>query len=215
VIRVKVYWPPWFAQRHGTGERQEWSARSCCRAAIAANGKAVPGVGARTLRRMMEAGERRRDFDRVVAFVDAIVAIAITLLVLPPADLTASVGDRPVGDLLRAHEGEFGAFALSFLVIARLWFVQNRFLRDVVAPPRGLNALLMLWTSTIVFLPFPTGLLPEAGSQAVTKLLYIGTVGLNTALVTAMALLVRRDPAATGGQRPPTPPGPRSTRSSC
>jgi len=156
---------------------------------------------------MTETGERRRDFDRVVTFVDAIVAIAITLLVLPLADLTTSVGERPVVDLLRAHEGQFGAFALSFLVIARLWFVQHRFLRDVVVPPRGLQALLMLWTATIVVLPFPTGLLPEAGSQTVTKLLYIGTIGLNTALVTAMALLVRRDPAATAGQRPPDPVG--------
>ena len=172
-------------------------------AAVAADRRAVPWARARTLRRMTGTGERRRDFDRVVTFVDAIVAIAITLLVLPLADLTASVGDRPVGDLLRAHEGKFGAFALSFVVIARLWFVQHRFLRDVVAPPRGLYALLMLWTATIVFLPFPTGLLPEAGSQTLTKLLYIGTIGLNTAVVTAMALLVRRDPAATGGQRPP------------
>lgn len=149
----------------------------------------------------------RRDVDRLLTFVDAIVAIAITLLVLPLADLTTAVGDRPVSDLLRAHAGEFGAFALSFLVIARLWFVQHRFLRDVVAAPRGLGVLLMAWTATIVFLPFPTGLLPEAASQPLTKLLYIGTVGLNLALVAVMALLAWRTPGATGDTPPLDPAG--------
>ncbi|HEY6796599.1 MAG TPA: TMEM175 family protein [Kineosporiaceae bacterium] len=156
---------------------------------------------------MAQMGERRRDFERVVTFVDAIVAIAITLLVLPLAELTTSVGDRSVADLLREHAGEIGAFALSFIVIARLWLVQHHLLRDVVTPPRGLYALLMLWTATIVFLPFPTGLLPEAGSQALTKLLYIGTVGVNTAVVTVMALVVRREPSATGGRPLPDPAG--------
>jgi uncharacterized membrane protein len=146
---------------------------------------------------------RRRDFDRLLTFVDAIVAIAITLLVLPLVGLTAAIGDQPVTDLLRTHQAQLWSFLLSFAVIARLWFVQHHSLRNVLIAPDRLGPLLMLWTVTIVFVPFPTALLPDAGSQALTKLLYIGTIALSVAVVAVMDLLVRRNPTVTGGQRLP------------
>jgi uncharacterized membrane protein len=146
---------------------------------------------------------RRRDFERLLTFVDAIVAIAITLLVLPLAELAADLGDQSVTHLLRTHQGQLWSFLLSFVVIARLWFVQHHSLRNVLIAPDRLGPLLMLWTATIVFLPFPTTLLPDAGSQALTKLLYIGTITLNVAVVAVMDLLVRRNPTVTGGQAPP------------
>ncbi len=146
---------------------------------------------------------RRRDFDRLLTFVDAIVAIAITLLVLPLAELSSDIGDQPVSHLLRTHQGQFLSFLLSFAVIARLWFAQHESLRNVLIAPDRLGVLLMVWTATIVFLPFPTALLADAGSQALTKVLYIGTITLNVAVVAAMDLLVRRHPTVTGGQTPP------------
>ena len=60
--------------------------------------------------------ERDRGLDRFLTFVDAVVAIAITLLVLPLADLAPEVGDGSVTDLLREHDNEILAFFLSFLV---------------------------------------------------------------------------------------------------
>ena len=41
-----------------------------------------------------------RGLDRLVTFADAVVAIAITLLVLPLVDIAGNVGDVPVGSLL-------------------------------------------------------------------------------------------------------------------
>jgi uncharacterized membrane protein len=146
---------------------------------------------------------RGRDFERLLTFVDAIVAIAITLLVLPLAELTSDIGDQSVTQLLRTHQGQLWSFLLSFAVIARLWFVQHYSLRNVLIAPNRLGPLLMLWTATIVFLPFPTNLLPAAGSQALTKLLYIGTITLNVAVVAVMDVLVRRNPMVTGGQALP------------
>jgi hypothetical protein len=65
------------------------------------------------------AAERDRNFDRLLTFVDAIVAIAITLLVLPLVELAPELGDDgSVADLLRDHSDELWAFALSFYVIA-------------------------------------------------------------------------------------------------
>ncbi len=146
---------------------------------------------------------RRRDFDRLLTFVDAIVAIAITLLVLPLAELTSDIGHQPVTHLLRTHQGELSSFLLSFVVIARLWFVQHHSLRNVLIAPERLGVLLMVWTATIVFLPFPTALLADAGSQALTKVLYIGTITLSVAVVAVMDLLVQRHPTVTGGQALP------------
>lgn len=140
--------------------------------------------------------ERERDLDRLITFVDAIVAIAITLLVLPLAELAGEAhGSERVGDLIDEHRGELWAFLLSFVVIARLWLSQHRILSPVVREGRSLTVLLLGWTLTIVLLPFPTSLLADAGDQAPTKILYIGLMALSFGLLAAMAWVVHRNDA--------------------
>lgn len=137
--------------------------------------------------------ERTQDLDRLLTFVDAIVAIAITLLVLPLAELAGEVDDgQSVWQLLQDHAGQFGAFLLSFVVIARIWMAQHRIVRGARDTDRRLAAWLITWSLTIVFLPFPTALLSNAGSQAATKVLYFGTLALSAALLALIAVDVRR-----------------------
>ena len=59
--------------------------------------------------------ERERDFERFLTFVDAIVAIAITLLVLPLVDVAGTFARR-VGDAACSARAapQIGAFFLSF-----------------------------------------------------------------------------------------------------
>ena len=72
-------------------------------------------------------------FERLITFLDAVVAIAITLLVLPLVDVSADVDHYgSVRDLLRENQADIWAFLLSFAVIARLWFVQHDSVRHVV-----------------------------------------------------------------------------------
>jgi uncharacterized membrane protein len=142
--------------------------------------------------------ERERGFERLLTFVDAIVAIAITLLVLPLVD---AVGELDRGGSVRAflggHRDLIGAFFLSFFVIANLWQTQHRLLRDVLEDSASLDRLLVLWTLTIVFLPFPTALVAgHGGDQAITKVLYVGTMAISSALLGVMSLLVARDDRA-------------------
>jgi uncharacterized membrane protein len=112
--------------------------------------------------------ERERDFERLLTFVDAIVAIAITLLVLPLADAAGELRrGGSAADLVGDNAGRIGAFFLSFLVIANLWLAQHRVLRPVVAAGEWLTRLLLLWALTIVVLPFPTALV--AGHDAGTR----------------------------------------------
>jgi len=126
--------------------------------------------------------ERSRDLERVLTYVDAIAAVAITLLILPLVDLAGEIRSEhdSVSALIRSHAGEFWGFALSFVVIARLWFSQHRLMRPVVTANRPLLFWLLLWTFAIVFLPFPTALLSIGGDQPITKVLYIGTLALSS-----------------------------------
>ena len=147
-----------------------------------------------------QTAERERELDRLLTFIDAAIAIAITLLVLPLVDVTreVSAGDS-VADLLQDHVAELWSFLLSFVVIAQMWRAQQHSLRHVVAVHPAITRLLMVWTLTIVFLPFPTALLPEAGNQPATKVLYIGTILLSTLLLGAMTWVVIANPQIADG----------------
>jgi uncharacterized membrane protein len=144
--------------------------------------------------------ERDRGFERFITFLDAIVAIAITLLVLPLVELTADIDDYDsVRGLLRDNQAEIWAFLLSFAVIARLWFVQHDSVRHVMLYDRRVARLLMLWGLTIVFLPFPTALVAEAPDDRATKLLYIGSMVLSTVFLTLIEAYLVRHPELTDG----------------
>lgn len=144
--------------------------------------------------------ERDRSFERFITFLDAIVAIAITLLVLPLVELTGEVDEHDsVSGLLQENRAEIWAFLLSFAVIARLWFVQHDSVRHVVAYDRRVARLLLLWALTIAFLPFPTALLSEAADDTVTKLLYIGSMVLSTFFITLVEAHLVRHPELTDG----------------
>ncbi|NLU82387.1 TMEM175 family protein [Rhodococcus sp. HNM0569] len=151
---------------------------------------------------MADAVERDRSFDRYLTFLDAIVAIAITLLVLPLVDL-ASNHDGSTRELLGDHLGEMGAFALSFVVIFRFWWGQHHVVRDVVADDPLTNRALFAWVATIVFLPFPSALIATNSDEAATRALYIGTMTASAAALTVVAWAASRNSQLTAGR-----PGP-------
>ena len=137
--------------------------------------------------------ERERDLERFLTFVDAIVAIAITLLVLPLVEVGAEVGEGSVADLVAAHGIDLLGFLLSFTVIARLWLAQHHIVRGLVRQNRLVVQLLLAWTLTIVFLPFPTALVVGTSDDSVAKLLYIGTMALSSGLLAVLGWAIGRD----------------------
>ncbi|MFC6045368.1 TMEM175 family protein [Nocardioides hankookensis] len=139
-----------------------------------------------------------RGFERFVTFLDAIVAIAITLLVLPLVELTADVDEYDsVNQLLRENKSELWAFLLSFLVVSRFWFAQHDSVRHLVRYDQRAANLLMLWAVTIVFLPFPTALMAEAEDNATTKVLYIGTLIATMLVLAVFEAYLRAHPELT------------------
>jgi uncharacterized membrane protein len=143
---------------------------------------------------------RDRDFERFLTFVDAVVAIAITLLVLPLVDVAGEVtSDHDVGAVLGRHGDQFLAFGISFLVISRFWFAQHAVLRPVVASSRGVSLLVMMWLATIVVLPFTTALIAQVGHVALAQLLYIGAMALGSGFLAGVSILVARDHSLRDG----------------
>jgi uncharacterized membrane protein len=128
--------------------------------------------------------------DRLIAFADAVVAIAMTLLVLPLVDLPNEGDDRTVADMFRDNTWVFGAFLVSFLVIAQLWLVHHRLFEHVERVDTPIVHLTLLWLLTVIFLPFPTEWLGTEQDRG-TYALYIGTLLLSSlSLSAARAWLV-------------------------
>jgi uncharacterized membrane protein len=152
--------------------------------------------------------ERARDFDRFLTFLDAIVAIAVTLLVLPLVDLVGELeNDSSVLRLLQDHKAPIGAF-LSFLVISQLWLIQHRMLRNVVATTDLLTGLLLAWALTVVVLPFPTALVAgpgDAGGQAITKIVYVGTMAVGSLVLGLVCLVIAHDDGLRDSAEVPDP----------
>jgi uncharacterized membrane protein len=109
--------------------------------------------------------------ERLVFFTDAVAAIAITLLILPLMEsVSEASGEETFNEFLRHHVGQFGAFALSFAVIFRLWWAHHNLFRHIQFLHSWIVRWSLLWVFAIVLLPIPTALItayhPSAGSVA-------------------------------------------------
>ncbi|MFI5698231.1 TMEM175 family protein [Kribbella sp. NPDC051586] len=134
-----------------------------------------------------------RDPDRLVLFTDAVVAIAITLLVLPLVDLVPEVkaegGDAVsvIGD----HRQELFTFLLSFVVIANFWLGHHRVFEHVRAYTTAMMRLNLLWLLTIVVLPFPTEIIGAFPSDRFTAGVYTGTILALSICQSAITWMIR------------------------
>lgn len=150
--------------------------------------RSAEAAAAREERGEPERRHRAPELERVIVFTDAVVAIALTLLVL---DLRLPAGDYPTDAslqaALRALVPNFMAFGVSFTVISVWWWTNHRMFRKVYRYDGGLLALDIVWLSTIVFLPFPTAVLSNTTGLPTAAALYAcanGAVGLaNVALL--------------------------------
>jgi len=137
-----------------------------------------------------------RGLDRLIFFTDAIAAIAITLLILPLADLVPlTPTDVLPGQFLLDHLSELLAFLLSFAVIARLWIAHHSLFEHVSAYSPALRNLSLLWAFTIVVLPLPTAMVAHWSTDSIVVGFYIGTMFVSSLLLMSMTILTRRSVA--------------------
>ncbi|QUQ63676.1 TMEM175 family protein [Kutzneria sp. CA-103260] len=143
--------------------------------------------------------DKPKSAERLVFFSDAVVAIALTLLVLPLVD---SVSDArkagpmpPLPELLADNRSVIFGFLISFVVIVRLWIVHHRVFEQVKAYSMSLVMVNVSWLLTVVFLPFPTELIANYPlDDRLVLMLYVGTLFVSSVLLAAMVRIVRNDP---------------------
>ena len=80
----------------------------------------------------------RHTSDRIIAFSDGVVAIAITVLLLPLAELDTK--DGQVLAMLSANAQLLWGLTLTWVIIAVFWFAHHRMFDRIVAVD-----LVVLW----------------------------------------------------------------------
>lgn len=132
--------------------------------------------------------------ERIVAFSDAVVAIAITILLLPLAELEMPADDSVI-ELFKEHAQLFGGLTLSWVIIAIFWLGHHRMFDHISFMDRMLVRLNFLWLFIIALMPVPTNIIvsSEDVSSAVVAL-YVGWMALTSFLMLCMWMHARRTP---------------------
>jgi uncharacterized membrane protein len=139
----------------------------------------------------MTRGERHQP-ERIIAFSDAVVAIAITVLLLPLAGLDTEDGD--VLGLLGANSQLLWGLTLTWVIIAVFWFAHHRLFDRIEAVDRVVLWLNFGWLFAIALLPLPTNIVVrnEPGPQVTG--FYIGWMAVISLLMSVILWYARRTP---------------------
>lgn len=137
--------------------------------------------------------------ERFTAFIDAVVAIAMTLLILPLMEAVsdASSGDLDTAGFLSEHGGQIMSFALSFVLIANAWIAHHRQYNRVTVITRRLLWINVAWMATIVWLPVATAMLGQMETDPLQAVIYIGTLIVMQFTTLAGRIHLLRNPVFT------------------
>ena len=112
--------------------------------------------------------------NRVEAFSDGVMAIAITLLVLELKVPPDSAPGHLLGDLA-ARWASYAAYVAAVLTIGIIWLNHHTLLTSIARFDTRLHWLNLFLLFTVATLPFPTALLAD----------YVGTGGFNASVAAA------------------------------
>ncbi|MDQ1307820.1 MAG: potassium channel family protein, partial [Actinomycetota bacterium] len=147
-----------------------------------------------------------RDFDRIAPFTDAVVAVALTALVLPLLDIRIDE-EGSWATFFKEYGNELGAFLYGFLIISVYWAVHQRIWGMARQSTAALLWANLLWILGIVLIPFGTVTINESGG----KLPILGAqIFLIANLVTSVGLgliiyFIANDPRVSDGSVAPQP----------
>jgi uncharacterized membrane protein len=148
--------------------------------------------------------------ERMVFFSDAVIAISMTLLILPLLDAVqvAKEKDQSESEYLVDAARLFATFILSFFITIEYWRQHEmlfHYVRRYTEAIRIFNPLFLLF---IVTLPISTALATEIavkGGSVVPVVVYVANLILINICLTVMYILVRKDPRMWDPNRiPPT-----------
>lgn len=119
--------------------------------------------------------------DRLKNFVDAVVAVAITLLILPLSEVVLPKGpqspENPFAFAIETRPELVISFLVSFSIVAWYWLAHHRLFSLVHRADVAMMRLTLFWLAGIVALPFATEVVsnvPRFGGTTSLALFYIG-----------------------------------------
>jgi uncharacterized membrane protein len=144
-----------------------------------------------------EQDDRLYDAERAKTFIDAVVAIAMTLLILPLMESVSQVASKGGGaaQWFQGNADQLFGFALSFVIIALFWMNHHRVFSRVHLISPALLWITFGWLLTIVWLPVVTAMVGQmgAGDPLLTGI-YIGSMLLTALMSVGTVLYLRAHP---------------------
>ena len=130
----------------------------------------------------MAEATRLHSAERMKFFTDGVVAIAITLLILPLLDSVSEAASKGIdtAEFLSSNGVQMFTFALSFVIIARFWVSHERLFEHVEKWTGWLMVLNIAWMFTVVVLPVVTAMVGSMETDNLQILLYVGTMLANS-----------------------------------
>jgi uncharacterized membrane protein len=144
--------------------------------------------------------------ERLIAFLDAAIAIALTLLILPLMEgvSEAAADGHDLVEYVDAHASQLLAFTISFVLIALFWRLHHVILLPDTPTDRGRTSLQFAWLFTITVMPVVTALTGGLETDRPLVALYVGTLAVSASLLFAIAVTERRKRTAAGLPFPAT-----------
>lgn len=135
-----------------------------------------------------------KNFERFINFSDAVIAIAVTLLVLPLVEHATKSNIDSYKEFVSSFGNLLFIFLLSFVVICRYWEVHHDLfntLKSFSVPLFWLNAA---WLASIALIPFTSELIGNHGNSAFITSLYIGSLMVTSYIGVAIQWEIVRSP---------------------
>jgi len=122
--------------------------------------------------------EDKFGLDRIVFFSDAVIAIAITLLVIEikVPKIESQLVNSELVHLILEKWPEYLGYIVSFMVISSYWAAHHRIFRYIKDYNPRLMYINSLFLMFIAFMPFVTWLLFSYPAQLITVIMYAGIV---------------------------------------
>jgi uncharacterized membrane protein len=134
--------------------------------------------------------ESVRLLERITAFSDGVIAIAITLLVLNIEVPETDAGES-LGGALAGIQPTLITWLLSFVVIGTLWYYHHNVLSRLHAADPPFLVLNMAFLGFVSLVPFSSALISDYGDQALATAVYALNVVCGVGLIGVLGQLAK------------------------
>lgn len=137
-----------------------------------------------------------KNIERFINFSDAVMAIAVTLLVLPLVERATNAHINSYHEFTASFSHLLLIFLLSFVVICRYWEAHNDIFKSLKSFSVRLFWLNAAWLISIALIPFTSEIIGnDTTNSAFVTSLYIGSLLITSYIGVAMQWKIAHSPS--------------------